>query len=79
MEAGFANKPPPPIFPLNREGMAAHKSALSATGSWGSVSWLLGNERLIVMWSVPYSHDWNNNWLAIGMKANHTKEDTKTV
>ena len=64
---------------MRREVMAAHKAANTATGSFASVSWLIGKERLIIMWSVPYSHDWNNNWLAIGMKSSHTRDNTKTV
>ena len=73
------NKPPRPVFPLRREGMAAHKVSMAALGSYGSVSWVINNKRFIMMWSVPYSHDFFVNTLAIGIKNTHTKADTKSV
>lgn len=47
----------------------------TATGTYGTVSWNLGNEKLIVMWSVPYSHDLHSNWLALDVKSTHDSSD----
>ena len=38
------------------------------TGTWGTVSWKIGNfARAIVMWSAPYNHDFYNNRLSVGI------------
>ena len=51
------------------EAMAGHKVSDTATGCVGTVSWKLGDwdKMLVVMYSVPYSHDFHSNWLAVGI------------
>ncbi|CAG2245698.1 unnamed protein product [Mytilus edulis] len=47
-----------------------HKTSWSTYGSAGVASWLIGDghgKRAVVMWSVPYSHWFHSNWLAVGL------------
>jgi len=58
-----------PVKPGMKESMSGHKTANSATGCVGTISWKIGdtNKMLVVMYSVPYSHDWHSNWLGVGI------------
>nr|AXS67891.1 coluporin-19 [Colubraria reticulata] len=54
----------------NRKGtFNLRKKAITATGTYGTVSWLVSenNRRFIVMWSVPYDTNLYRNWLGLGM------------
>ena len=45
------------------------KRRYTATGVYGTVSWLVGsqNRRLVVMWSAPFNFNFYSNQLAVGM------------
>lgn len=75
--ASFVNggvmKYPPVVVPAgHREAFLAHKIGFTATGTYGTASWLIPRrsekteKRLVVMWSVPFNHDFYSNWLAVG-------------
>ena len=38
------------------------------SGAWGTAAWdvYCEEERIVVMWYVPLSHDTEHNWLAVG-------------
>lgn len=47
----------------------AHKTPDTATGTYGTASWLISSarKRAVVMWSCPYSFDFHTNWLGVGL------------
>ncbi|XP_076116784.1 echotoxin-2-like [Mytilus galloprovincialis] len=58
------------IRPGEKEQFITHKTSWSTYGSAGVASWLIGDghgKRAVVMWSVPYSHWFHSNWLAVGL------------
>ena len=57
------------VKPGTKEAMAGHKTSNTATGCVGTVAWTLGNtgKMMVVMYSVPFSHDCHKNWLAVGI------------
>lgn len=60
--------------------MIVHKSSGVASGSFGSVSWLVGKERVIIMWSLPFNFNHHSNYLAVGViKGEHTVDWTNTM
>ena len=68
-KSGLVTIPPTSIKPGEKESMAGHKTDGSATGSYGTVSWKIGNTEmlLVVMYSVPFDHNFHHNWLAVGV------------
>ncbi|KAK7495273.1 hypothetical protein BaRGS_00013455 [Batillaria attramentaria] len=69
LTGGFLSKPPRAILPSKREAMVARKTAHTATGSYGTVSWLIQglNRRVFVMWSAPFNFDHHHNWMGVGL------------
>ncbi|XP_060596456.1 tereporin-Ca1-like [Ruditapes philippinarum] len=73
INGGVLSIPPITIFPETREAMIARKIGYTATGSYGTVSWLIEStddrerRRLIVMWCAPFDHNLYNNTLAVGI------------
>ncbi|KAL3870182.1 hypothetical protein ACJMK2_038263 [Sinanodonta woodiana] len=67
--AGALSTPPGDILPSKREAMVARKSSDSATGTSGTVSWLVEGyaRRIVVMWSAPYDFNLYSNWLGVGI------------
>ncbi|CAG2247613.1 unnamed protein product [Mytilus edulis] len=58
------------IRPGEKEQFITHKTSWSTYGSAGVASWLIEDghgKRAVVMWSVPYSHWFHSNWLAVGL------------
>uniref|UniRef100_W4VS64 Conoporin 8 n=1 Tax=Conus geographus TaxID=6491 RepID=W4VS64_CONGE len=57
------------IEPGKREAFAVRKTADSATGVSGIVSWELdgARRRFVIMWSVPYDFNLHSSWMAMGM------------
>ena len=55
--------------PGEKCGLGGHKTASTATGVEGVVSWTLGTtgKMLVIMYSCPYSHDFHSNWMAVGI------------
>ena len=51
------------------ENVYGHKVSDTATGCSGTIAWKIGktNKMLVVMYSVPYSHDWYANWCGVGI------------
>ncbi|XP_033748209.1 tereporin-Ca1-like [Pecten maximus] len=64
---GLIKTPPIDILPGVKEAMITHKTGGTATGTYGSVSWVVKDRRVVVMWSVPFNHDYYTNWLAVGL------------
>nr|KAG5705419.1 hypothetical protein BaRGS_004546 [Batillaria attramentaria] len=69
IHGGRLSKPPRAILPSSREAMVARKTGLTATGSYGTVSWLIRglNRRVYVMWDAPFSFDFHENELSVGL------------
>ncbi|XP_069135563.1 tereporin-Ca1-like [Argopecten irradians] len=73
---GLIKTPPKDILPGVKEVMVTHKTGGTASGTYGSVSWLVKDRRAVVMWSVPFNHDYHTNWLAVGFtKRGHKDHD----
>ena len=51
------------------ENVYGHSAAGTATGCSGTIAWKIGktNKMLVVMYSVPYSHDFHSNWCGVGI------------
>jgi len=69
VHSGSISAAPVPVNPGMKEGLAGHKSDFTATGCVGTVSWKIGNtgKILVVMYSIPYSHDFHSNWCGAGI------------
>ena len=67
--AGHISEPPAAIPGGERHGVVGHKTSGTATGCAGVVSWNIkdNNEKLVLMYSIPYSHDFHKNWIGIGL------------
>merc|ERR1719495_1918958 len=66
--SGYINLPLTTVRSGQKEGFASHKTGSTATGSWVHCSLGVGPKTLIhFMYSVPYSHDFHSNWLAIAV------------
>lgn len=80
INSGQIANPAGDIQPSIKESFATTKMGNSATGTSGTVSWKFKNgQRMIIMWSVPYSHDFYSNWLAIGAHKQHDSEDFRRM
>ena len=51
------------------ENVFGHKVGDTSTGCSGTIAWKIGktNKMLVVMYSVPYSHDFYANWCGVGI------------
>ncbi|XP_045199084.2 tereporin-Ca1-like [Mercenaria mercenaria] len=73
VKGGTLSVPPIAILPAKREVMISHKASGTATGVYGTVSWLIESpgashqRRLVVMWSAPYDFNLHSNTLAVGL------------
>ncbi|KAL3870273.1 hypothetical protein ACJMK2_038350, partial [Sinanodonta woodiana] len=67
--AGALSTPPGNILPSKKEAMVARKSSDSATGTFGTVSWLVEGQarRIVLMWAAPYDFNLFSNWLGVGI------------
>merc|ERR1711872_342057 len=66
---GLTSEPPVDIKPGVKEALTGHKVGHTATGCSGTVSWTIGDSDkiLVVMYDVPYSHDFYSNHCAVGI------------
>ena len=66
---GQVAKPHVLIRPGMKESMSGHKTGYTATGCVGTVSWVIGStgKMLVVMYSVPYDHNFHSNWCGAGI------------
>ncbi|XP_055348083.1 tereporin-Ca1-like [Paramacrobiotus metropolitanus] len=80
INAGYVKIPAEDVEAGVREIMAMHKTDHTATGTSGVVSWLINgsNERLVIMWSAPYSFDFHSNWMGVGIQSAGFQLDAKT-
>lgn len=74
-DRGVVTIPPRDIHPGEREAMLARKTSFTATGTQGTVSWLIDNRRVIVMWEDPFNLNFYSNTLAVGI----IEEDAHTA
>ena len=51
--------------PGEKCGLGGHKTASTATGVEGVVSWTLGTTGKMLV--IMYSHDFHSNWMAVGI------------
>ncbi|KAL3870255.1 hypothetical protein ACJMK2_038332 [Sinanodonta woodiana] len=67
--AGALSTPPGDILPSKKEAMVARKSSDTATGTFGTVSWLVEGKarRIVLMWAAPYDFNFHSNWLGVGI------------
>ncbi|OWF36767.1 tereporin-Ca1-like [Mizuhopecten yessoensis] len=66
-DRGVVTLSPREVHSGQREAMLARKTSLTATGTQGTVSWLIDNRRVIVMWEAPFNFDFYSNKLAVGI------------
>ncbi|KAK3610789.1 hypothetical protein CHS0354_014047 [Potamilus streckersoni] len=76
--AGALSTPPGDILPSKREAMVARKTSDTATGTFGTVSWLVEgtDRRIVLMWAAPYDFNFNSNWLGVARKTSDTATGT---
>ena len=69
LEAGQISEPPAAIFGGEIHGVVGHKTAHVATGCAGVLSWEIAesDEKLVLMYSIPYSQDFHSNWIGVGL------------
>uniref|UniRef100_W4VSD3 Conoporin 2 n=1 Tax=Conus geographus TaxID=6491 RepID=W4VSD3_CONGE len=69
LRSGAHTTTPVVIEPGKREAFAVRKTAYTATGVSGTVSWEVnGNQqRFVIMWSAPFNFDFYVNRLGLGM------------
>ncbi|XP_060596453.1 tereporin-Ts1-like, partial [Ruditapes philippinarum] len=73
VKGGTLSSPPVTILPAKKEVMISHKASGTATGVYGTASWLIEStavsqqRRLVVMWSAPYDFNIHSNTLAVGI------------
>ena len=69
INAGYLVNSPVSVYADGVEAFNGHKAANSATGCSGTASWKIGNtgKIMVLMYSIPYSHDFHANWLAVGI------------
>lgn len=72
VHGGYISDPPATVHPGYEEGFGGHKVGGTATGTYGTVAWDLGNSgyHVVIMWSVPYDHNLHSNWLGIAIWPN---------
>nr|AXS67887.1 coluporin-15 [Colubraria reticulata] len=61
-----------------REMFILRKIRDSATGTAGTVSWLVGftKRRFVLMWSTPFDFTYYSNWMGVGMTTKgHTEKN----
>jgi len=64
---GYIDKQETSVEPgSHRTVMVARKTGDAATGTYGVLQFSIGNEEFTKMWSVPYSHNHDTNWLGLG-------------
>ncbi|XP_069134457.1 tereporin-Ca1-like [Argopecten irradians] len=63
--------PPSEILPGVKEAMLAHKTPICATGTYGTVSWIIKDRRVVVMWDAPFDFNIHDNWLAVDLTKEH--------
>ncbi|KAK7095246.1 echotoxin-2-like isoform X2 [Littorina saxatilis] len=69
-QGGELQIPPSNIGPGTAEAMVARKKAWGTSGTYGTVSWRVGDTRyrLVVMWHCPWDFVFNDaNWLGMGI------------
>ena len=72
--AGAISVPPIAVLPGKKEAMVARKTSDTATGTYGTVSWLIETNprrRVVVMWSAPYDFNAHSNWMAVGLTSHN--------
>ncbi|KAH3751516.1 tereporin-Ca1-like [Dreissena polymorpha] len=76
--SGGITMSPKVIQPNYKEAMVATKTAYSTGGTFGVVSWEIAEKsrRIVVMWSVPYNHNFYSNWLAVGITKQNLNHDS---
>ena len=69
LHSGQISEPPSSMFGGEKNGVVGHKTAGEATGCAGVLSWEIedSNEKLVLMYSIPYSHDFHSNWIGVGL------------
>ncbi|KAH3708434.1 hypothetical protein DPMN_067885 [Dreissena polymorpha] len=70
LKSGECDVPPVRIASGYKEAMLARKYSYMPSGSFGVVSWQIGEtkNRVVIMWSVPFNSFFYDNWLAVGIK-----------
>ena len=71
LDSGHIKIPPSPLKGGEKHGVVGHKTSNTATGCAGVLSWEIedSGEKLVVMYSVPYSHDFHSNWIGVGLSS----------
>uniref|UniRef100_W4VRW5 Conoporin 4 n=1 Tax=Conus geographus TaxID=6491 RepID=W4VRW5_CONGE len=69
LKSGADTKAPVFIEPGKREAFAVRKTAYTATGVSGTVSWEVDwyRQRFVIMWSTPFDFNIHSNWMGMGM------------
>ncbi|XP_052067710.1 tereporin-Ca1-like [Mytilus californianus] len=80
LEWGYLSSPATNIQPATREAMVSHKCGFTATGTSGTVSWLINgtDRRLVIAWSAPFNFDFYSNYLILGLTNKGYKKHNKT-
>ena len=76
---GQIQQHPVHVDPGKKEAVIGQKTTLSIAGTTGVAAWKVGDthNRLIVMWSVPWSHAFYSNVLAVGLTKSKARLDNQ--
>ena len=74
LNSGHISEPPSAMFGGEKHGVVGHKTANAATGCAGVLTWEIkdSDEKLVLMYSIPYSHDFHSNWIGVGLCSKST-------
>ena len=77
LQHGYVSHPATTIMPATRVVMVGRKCGYTATGTSGTVSWLIDGDgrRLVVMWDVPFNFDLFSNRMALGLTEEECRRD----
>ena len=76
LQWGYLSHPATTIMPASRGVMVGRKCGYTATGTSGTVSWLIDGDgrRLVVMWDAPFNFDLFSNRMALGLTEEECKD-----
>ena len=76
LQRGYVSHPATTVQPATRGVMVGRKCGYTATGTSGTVSWLIGGDgrRLVVMWAAPFNFDFYSNRMALGFTEENCRD-----
>ena len=69
LHSGRISEPPSSMFGGEKHGVVGYKTPHAATGCAGVLTWEIdeSDEKLVLMYSIPYDHNLHSNWIGVGL------------